>query len=104
MKVLLTITVICFILNVITLRTMSRKAKKYFTKEELKIYKKNSKRAYAWYIYYLFIACPVINVLFCIAIGILYNELIEKVTGDIREVIEKEQRWTKTKNDGLKAI
>lgn len=36
--------------GVLTLRTMSRKAKKQFTKEELKIYKKNSKKAYAWYI------------------------------------------------------
>ena len=91
MKVLAIMTVVCTLLNVITLLKCSLEIRKQFTNTEWKIIKeKNKNKGYEWYISLMFICCPIINLIFSIILGFTSNKCIEEVVDKHKKLLKVE--------------
>ena len=90
MKVLLIITLVCVLLNIITLCKGSKEIRKNFTNEEWEIIKVKKDKGYEWYINLMFICCPIINLIFALILGFKINEAVEETVGEYKRLLKTE--------------
>lgn len=87
--------VICLVLFLICMYSVvipiRFKAKKQFTKEELKKWSESRKGLKcAWFVYAFFILTPILNVIIGFSMGVMKEELEYKVLKDIRKANGKQ--------------
>ena len=90
MKVLLTITLVCMLLNITTLCKCSTEIRKHFTNEQWKSIQVKKNKGYEWYINLMFILCPIINLIFALILGFKINEVVEETVGKYKQLLKTE--------------
>lgn len=86
LKIYIISVIVCAILFYSVVFAVAADAKKEFTKEELKLIKKNKPpRQYAWYVYVFIFACPIFNVILILIAGFNYGELRDRTLRDFRK-------------------
>lgn len=84
-------TVICILVFFSAEIPIEIEMRKKFTREEIRKYKEwNKKNTYAWYSYVFLFVCPVINILFVLICGFVFQQTKENVFRDIRKVNGKQ--------------